>query len=64
MPFSSEAWRADLKLGEFKVGWSTIVPAEPGVYVIKTGWKIGRLLGGDSAGILYVGMSANIQNRV
>jgi hypothetical protein len=57
-------WQSSIVLGALKHGWRTALPPEPGIYVIKANWPINRVLSTDPAGILYVGMSRNLQNRV
>src|SRR5271169_3872450 len=53
-----------IQLGELKKNWSNLLLPLPGVYVISTGSKINRILGTDPAGVLYIGKSQNIQDRV
>ena len=62
MPLPS--WQPLAVLGTLKNGWRTALPPQPGVYIIKTCWPIHRALATDPAGVLYAGMSRNLQNRV
>jgi hypothetical protein len=59
-----ELWHLPVFLGKLKHDWSSLLPVAGGVYLVKTGRPIGRVLGTDPTGILYIGKSLNLQNRV
>jgi hypothetical protein len=40
------------------------IPPKPGIYVVKSGLKIQRLAGSDDNGILYIGKSMLVKNRI
>jgi hypothetical protein len=40
------------------------IPPKPGIYVVKSGLKIQRLAGSDDNGILYIGKSLLVKNRI
>jgi hypothetical protein len=40
------------------------IPPKPGIYVVKSGRRIPRLAGNDVNGILYIGKSLLVKNRI
>lgn len=61
---SDELWRPPVFLGKLKHEWASLLPAAGGIYLIKTGRPVCRALDTDPTGILYIGKSLNLQNRV
>lgn len=58
-------WTSDFKLQDLdEVETWDGIPAKPGIYVVISGRRIPRFAGNDRNGILYVGKSLVVKNRV
>jgi excinuclease UvrABC nuclease subunit len=57
------SWQRPFRLNTLYDDWDN-APAYSGVYIIKEDRGIRRIAGTDKAGILYIGKSALLRNRL
>jgi len=59
----SAPWEKPFRLNTLDENWG-VAPSYPGVYIISLNRKIPRIGGIDKSGILYVGKSKSLKNRL